>query len=61
MKEITLNNKKNGMMMLLLTLALYVVAIVGLVFGVIELVCWVIAGLIFVFPFILLFFGALFA
>ena len=36
-------------------------AIMGLVFGVIELVCWVIPGLIFVFPFILLFFGALFA
>ncbi len=36
MKEITLNNKKNGMAMLLLTLALYAVAIVGLVFGAIA-------------------------
>ena len=36
-------------------------AIMGLVFSVIELVYWVIVGLIFVFPFILLFFGALFA
>lgn len=36
MKEITLNNKKNGMAMLLLALALYAVAIVGLVFGAIA-------------------------
>jgi len=36
MKEVTLNNKKNGMSILLLTLALYVVAIVGLVFGAIA-------------------------
>lgn len=34
MKEIILENKKNGMMMLLLTLALYAVAIAGLVFGI---------------------------
>ena len=34
MKEIILNNKKNGMMMLLLTLALYVVAVLGLVLGI---------------------------
>lgn len=34
MKEITLNNKKNGMTVLLLTLAIYVVSIVGLVFGI---------------------------
>ena len=36
MKEVTLNNKKNGMAMLLLTLALYVVAIVAVVFGAIA-------------------------
>ena len=36
MKEVTLNNKKNGMTMLLLTLALYVVAIVAVVFGAIA-------------------------
>lgn len=36
MKEITLNNKKNGMTMLLLTLALYAAAIVGLIFGAIA-------------------------
>lgn len=35
MKEITLQNKKNGMAVLLLTLALYVVAIVGFIFGII--------------------------
>lgn len=35
MQEITLNNKKNGMAMLLLILALYVAATVGLVFGII--------------------------
>lgn len=35
MQEITLNNKKNGMAMLLLTLALYAVATVGLIFGII--------------------------
>ena len=35
MKEITLQNKKNGMAVLLLTLALYAVAIVGFVFGII--------------------------
>lgn len=35
MQEITLNNKKNGMAMLLLILALYAVATVGLVFGII--------------------------
>lgn len=34
MKEIILNNKKNGMLMLLLTLALYAVAIAGLAFGI---------------------------
>lgn len=33
MKEIELKNKKNGMAALLLTLALYILAIVGLVFG----------------------------
>ncbi len=33
MKEIVLQNKKNGMVMLLLTLVLYAVAIVGLIFG----------------------------
>ena len=36
MKEITLNNKKNGMTVLLLTLLSYVVAIVGLVFGITQ-------------------------
>ena len=36
MKEITLNNKKNGMAALLLTLLSYVVAIAGLVFGIIA-------------------------
>ena len=35
MKEITLQNKKNGMAVLLLTLALYAVAIVGFIFGII--------------------------
>ena len=35
MKEITLNNKKNGMLVLLITLALYVVAIAGFIFGII--------------------------
>lgn len=35
MQEITLNNKKNGMAMLLLILALYAAATVGLVFGII--------------------------
>lgn len=35
MKEITLQNKKNGMAVLLLTLALYAVAIAGFVFGII--------------------------
>ena len=34
MKEIILNNKKNGMLVLLLTLALYVVAVLGLVLGI---------------------------
>ena len=34
MKEITLNNKKNGMTVLLLTLAIYAVSIVGLVYGI---------------------------
>lgn len=34
MQEITLNNKKNGMAMLLLILALYAAATVGLVFGI---------------------------
>ena len=34
MKEIILNNKKNGMLVLLLTLALYVVAVLGLVVGI---------------------------
>jgi regulator of protease activity HflC (stomatin/prohibitin superfamily) len=34
MKEIILNNKKNGMLVLLLTLALYVVAVLGLVAGI---------------------------
>lgn len=36
MKEIVLQNKKNGMVMLLLTLVLYAVAIVGLIFGAIS-------------------------
>lgn len=35
MQEITLNNKKNGMAMLLLMLALYAAATVGLIFGII--------------------------
>ena len=34
MKEIILNNKKNGMLVLLLTLALYAVAVLGLVLGI---------------------------
>ncbi len=34
MQEITLNNKKNGMAMLLLIIALYAAATVGLVFGI---------------------------
>ena len=34
MKEIILNNKKNGMLVLLLTLALYAVAVLGLVVGI---------------------------
>ncbi len=34
MKEITLNNKRNGMAVLLLVLAGYVIAVAGLVFGV---------------------------
>lgn len=36
MKEIVLNNKKNGMMVLLTTLVLYVVGIAGLIFGIIH-------------------------
>ena len=36
MKEITLNNKKNGMLFLLLTLALYVAAILGFIFSITE-------------------------
>lgn len=36
MKEITLNNKKNGMVVLLLTLLSYVVAIVGLIVGIVQ-------------------------
>lgn len=35
MKEIVLKNKKNGMVALLLTLGLYIVAIVGVIFGII--------------------------
>ena len=35
MKEITLNNKKNGMLVLMITLALYVVTIAGLIFGIV--------------------------
>ena len=34
MKEITLNNRKNGMPVLLLTIALYVLATLGLIFGI---------------------------
>ena len=34
MKEIVLQNKKNGMVVLLATLAAYVAAIVGAVFGI---------------------------
>lgn len=36
MKEIVLNNKKNGMMMLLFTLGMYVLAVVGLVISISE-------------------------
>ena len=36
MKEVVLNNKKNGMLALLLTLALYILAIAGLVYGGIQ-------------------------
>ena len=44
MKEITLNNRKNGMPVLLLTIALYVLATVGLIFG-IEYEYWILAVL----------------
>ena len=36
MNEITLKNKKNGMLILLLTLAVYVAAVLGLIFGIIN-------------------------
>lgn len=52
MKEIVLQNKKNGMVMLLLTLVLYAVAIVGLIFGamssnvpiIVVAVIWILLG-----------------
>lgn len=44
MKEITLNNRKNGMPVLLLTIALYVLATVGLIFG-IEYEYWILVVL----------------
>lgn len=55
MKEIILNNKKNGMAMLLLTVALYVAAIAGLTIGIMfnVLPLIVVAALIIAFGWIL--------
>ena len=37
MKEIVLNNRKNGMMVLILILILYILATIGTIFGGMEL------------------------